>query len=179
MGNRKDLKFTLVWLSLLLQCVNCYIPTFIRRNEKCWWRTQFGSWNITRFNFVQWKCVNLSTNQGHIVFTFHVQVHCSYRLEFFVVKNHLKDSSLYNHSLFGSPFTQSCHTHSSQRSRNVVWHMHRCIAIKSQKCIQIKIPGLVQSSPNFKGCSPDLIMYPVTLRCGLVETLMWWSKLWR
>jgi len=28
---------------------------------------------------------NLSINQGHIVFTFPVQVHCSYKLEFIVV----------------------------------------------------------------------------------------------
>ena len=72
-----------------------------------------------------------------------LEVHCSYRLKFFVAKNHLRSSSLSNCSLLGSRFAQSCSTRPSQRSKytgGVALRMRICIAVQrlSRKCVQKK-----------------------------------------
>ena len=73
-----------------------------------------------------------------------LEVHCSYRLKFFVAKNHLRSSSLSNCSLLCSRFAQSCSTRPSQRSKytgGVALRMRICIAVQrlSRKCVQKKI----------------------------------------
>ena len=72
-----------------------------------------------------------------------LEVHCSYRLKFFVAKNHLRSSSLSNCSLLSSRFARSCSTRPSQRSKyteGVVLRMRICIAVQrlSRKCVQKK-----------------------------------------
>ena len=72
-----------------------------------------------------------------------LEVYCSYRLKFFVAKNHLRSSSLSNCSLLGSRFARSCSTRPSQRSKyteGVVLRMRICIAVQrlSRKCVQKK-----------------------------------------
>ena len=71
-----------------------------------------------------------------------LEVHCSYRLKFFVAKNHLRSSSP-NCSLLGSRFARSCSPRPSQRSKyteGVAQRMGICIAVQrlSQKCVQKK-----------------------------------------
>ena len=73
-----------------------------------------------------------------------LKVHCSYRLKFFVAKNHLRSSSLSNCSLLGSRFARSYSTRPSQRSKyteGVALCMRICIAVQrlSRKCVQKKI----------------------------------------
>ena len=92
-----------------------------------------------------------------------LEVHCSYRLKFFVAKNHLRSSSLSNCSLLGSRFARSCSTRPSQRSKytgGVALCMRICIAVQrlSRKCVQKKngrqsfhpIPSLVPRHPIFR-----------------------------
>ena len=72
-----------------------------------------------------------------------LEIHCSYRLKFFVAKNHLRSSSPSNCSLLSSRFARSCSTRPSQRfkyTEGVALRM-RCIAVKrlSRKCVQKKI----------------------------------------
>ena len=76
-----------------------------------------------------------------------LEVHCSYRLKFFVAKNHLSSSTVSNCSLLGSRFARSCSTRPSQRSKytgGVVLRMRICIAVQrlSRKCVQNKIRPL-------------------------------------
>ena len=73
-----------------------------------------------------------------------LEVHCSYRLKFFVAKNHLRSSSPSNCSLLCSRFARSCSPRPSQRSKyteGVALRMRICIAVRrlSRKCIQKKI----------------------------------------
>ena len=72
-----------------------------------------------------------------------LEVHCSYRLKFFVAKNHLRSSSPSNCSLLCSRFARSCSPRPSQRSKyteGVVLRMRICIAVQklSRKCVQKK-----------------------------------------
>ena len=67
-----------------------------------------------------------------------LEVHCSYRLKFFVAKNHLRSSSLSSCSLFDS---RSCSTRPSQRSKyteGVALRTRICIAVQ-RKCVQKKM----------------------------------------
>ena len=90
-----------------------------------------------------------------------LEVHCSYRLKFFVAKNHLRSSSLSNCSLLGSRFARSCSTRPSQRSKYtgcVALRMRICIAVQrlSRKCVQNKnTPG--EAGIHFVRC--DYITY--------------------
>ena len=70
-----------------------------------------------------------------------LEIHCSYRLKFFVAKNHLRSSSPSNCSLLCSRFARSCSPRPSQRSKyteGVVLRMRICIAVQrqSRKCVQ-------------------------------------------
>ena len=72
-----------------------------------------------------------------------LEVHCSYRLKFFVSKNHLRSSSPSNCSLLCSRFAQSCSPRPFQRSKyteGVALRMRICIAVRrlSRKCVQKK-----------------------------------------
>ena len=69
-----------------------------------------------------------------------LEVHCSYRLKFFVAKDHLRSSSLSNSSLLGSHLARSCSTRPSQRSKyteGVALRMRVCIAV--QRLIRSKV----------------------------------------
>ena len=73
-----------------------------------------------------------------------LEVHCSYRLKFFVAKNHLRSSSPSNCSLLCSRFARSCSPRPSQRSKyteGVALRMRICIAVQrlSRKWVQKKI----------------------------------------
>ena len=70
-------------------------------------------------------------------------INCSYRLKFFVAKDHLRSSCLSNCSLLGSRFARSCSTRPSQRSKyteGVALRMCICITVQrlSRKCVQNK-----------------------------------------
>ena len=72
-----------------------------------------------------------------------LEVHCSYRLKFFVAKNHLRSSSPSNCSFLGSRFARSCLPRPSQMSKyteGVALRMRICIAVQrlSRKCLQKK-----------------------------------------
>ena len=86
-----------------------------------------------------------------------LEVHCSYRLKFFVAKDHLRSSSPSNCSLLGSSvspresgdetigsrFARSCSPRPFQRSKyteGVALRMRICIAVQrlSRKCVQKK-----------------------------------------
>ena len=72
-----------------------------------------------------------------------LEVHCSYRLKFFVAKNHLRSSSPSNCSLLCSRFARSCSPRPFQRSKyteGVALRMRICIAVRrlSRKCVQKK-----------------------------------------
>ena len=80
-----------------------------------------------------------------------LEVHCSYRLKFFVAKNHLRSSSLSNCSLVGSRFARLCSTRPSESlykyTGGVALRMRICIAVQklSRKCVQKKntpAPGI-------------------------------------
>ena len=71
-----------------------------------------------------------------------LEVHCSYRLKFFVAKNHLRSSSLSNCSLLDTRLLNHVQ-HALQRSKytgGVVLRMHIGIAVQrpSQKCVPKK-----------------------------------------
>ena len=73
-----------------------------------------------------------------------LEVHCSYRLKFFVAKNHLRSSSTSNCSLLCNRFARSCSPRPSQRSKyteGVSLRMRICIAVQrlSRKWVQKKI----------------------------------------
>ena len=73
-----------------------------------------------------------------------LEVHCSYRLKFFVAKNHLRSSSPSNCSLLCSRFARSCSPRPSQRSQyteGAALRMRIRIAVRrlSRKCVQKKI----------------------------------------
>ena len=72
-----------------------------------------------------------------------LEVHCSYRLKFFVANNHLRSSSASNCSLLCSRFARSCSPRPSQRSKyteGVALRMRICNAVQrlSRKCVQKK-----------------------------------------
>ena len=72
-----------------------------------------------------------------------LEVHCSYRLKFFVAKNHLRSSSPSNCSLLCSRFARSCSPRPSQRSKyteGVALRMRICTAVQrlSRKWVQKK-----------------------------------------
>ena len=72
-----------------------------------------------------------------------LEVHCSYRLKFFVAKNHLRSSSPSNCNLLCSRFARSCSPRPSQRSKyteGVALRMRICIAVQrlSRKWVQKK-----------------------------------------
>ena len=72
-----------------------------------------------------------------------LKTQCSYRLKFFVAKNHLRSSSPSNCSLLCSRFARSCSPRPSQRSKyteGVALRMRICIAVQrlSRKCVQKK-----------------------------------------
>ena len=72
-----------------------------------------------------------------------LEVHCSYRLKFFVAKNHLRSSSPCNCSLLCNCFARSCSPHPSQKSKyteGVALRMRICIAVQrlSRKWVQKK-----------------------------------------
>ena len=74
-----------------------------------------------------------------------LEVHCSYRLKFFVAKNHLRSSSP-NCSLLGSRFARSCSPRPSQRSKyteGVAQRMRICIAVQSKVRPKKNTPGPV------------------------------------
>ena len=72
-----------------------------------------------------------------------LKVHCSYRLKFFVAKNHLTSSSPSNCSLLCNRFARSCSPRPSQRSKyteGVALRMRICVAVQrlSRKWVQKK-----------------------------------------
>ena len=72
-----------------------------------------------------------------------LEVHCSYRLKLFVVKNHLRSSSFSKCSLLGIRFARSCSTRPSQRSKyteGAALRMRTYIAVQrlSRKYVQKK-----------------------------------------
>ena len=79
-----------------------------------------------------------------------LEVHCSYRLKFFVAKKQMRSSSPSNCSLLCSRFARSCSPRPFQRSKyteGVALRMRICIAVRrlSRKCVQKKntpIPGV-------------------------------------
>ena len=88
-----------------------------------------------------------------------LEVHCSYRLKFFVAKNHLRSSSPSNCSLLCSRFARSCSPRPSQRSKyteGVALRMRICIAVQrlSRKCVQKKKNT---QNPEQKGTEPEVI----------------------
>ena len=85
-----------------------------------------------------------------------LEVHCSYRLKFFVAKNHQRSSSPSNCSLLCNRFARSCSPRPSQRSKYtevVALRMRICIAAQrlSRKWVQKKKYARPGRSMNFKG----------------------------
>ena len=82
-----------------------------------------------------------------------LEVHCSYRLKFFVAKNHLRSSSPSNCSLLCSRFARSCSPRPSQRSKyteGVALRMRICIAVQrlSRKWVQKKLRTAAFGNPR-------------------------------
>ena len=78
-------------------------------------------------------------------------VHCSYRLKFFVAKNHLRNGSLSNCSVLGSRFARSCSRRPSQRSQYTEGVALRMTL--SRKCVQKKIrPRWAACMITSQGC---------------------------
>ena len=99
-----------------------------------------------------------------------LEVHCSYRLKFFVAKKQMRSSSPSNCSLLCSRFARSCSPRPFQRSKyteGVALCMRICIAVRrlSRKCVQKK------NTPLEEGLGTRLVM---TLFCGknCVQSLM-------
>ena len=106
-----------------------------------------------------------------------LEVHCSYRLKFFVAKNHLRSSSPSNCSLLCSRCARSCSLHSSKRSRyteGVALRMRICIAVQrlSRKCVQKKnTPWRPASRGRWRIC------HVMSLMCIAVHTLVYFDQL--
>ena len=113
--------------------------------------------NFLRRRQQKWNSGQMLSSLAHSS----LEVHCSYRLKFFVAKNHLRSSSLSNCSLLGSRFARSRSTRPSQRSKytgGVALRMRICIAVQrlSQKCVQKKIPpgSSINTSSTIYPCLP-------------------------
>ena len=89
-----------------------------------------------------------------------LKTQCSYRLKFFVAKNHLRSSSPSNCSLLCSRFARSCSPRPSQRSKyteGVALRMRICIAVQrlSRKCVQKKIRPVRPWGRTIAACPVD------------------------